>query len=159
MNRKTVVVLFAAALGAYAQGPGRGRGFGPPPGGPQARFLGAEAGMPGRVVKNAPFTADIVTESTQTLPDGNHIRQSNTVKLYRDSDGRTRREQSPNLNGLTGSTSMPSLVFIHDPVAGVSMALNSKDETGTRSTFTPRQAGGGPGGRGPAPHTAGEQSA
>jgi hypothetical protein len=38
------------------------------------------------------------------------------------------------------------------------MALNSKDKTGTRSTFTPHQAGGGPGG-GPTPRTAGEQSA
>lgn len=174
MNRKTLGVLFMAAFAAYAQGPGPGRGlgFGPPPGGPGARFLGAEAGMPGRVVKNAPYSADIVTESTQTLPDGNHIRQTSTVKLYRDSEGRTRREQSPNLNGLSGSTSMPSLVVIHDPVAGVSLALNSKDKTGTRSTFTPgRGPGGGPGaqmgigrgaqGRGPLPRTQqqGEQSA
>jgi len=91
--------------------------------------------MQGRVVKNAPFAADIVTESTQTLPDGNHIRQTSTVKLYRDSEGRTRREQSPNLNGLSTSGSLPTVVFIHDPVAGVSMALNSQDKTGTRSTL------------------------
>jgi hypothetical protein len=144
MNKKTVVALFAAALAASAQDPGprpgRGpghMGFGPPPGGPEARFLGAEAGMPGRVVKNAPYSADVITESTQTLSDGNHIKQSTTAKLYRDSEGRTRREQSPNLGGLSGSTTMPSLVFIHDPVAGVSMALNTNDKTGTRSTFTP----------------------
>jgi len=151
MNKKTVVAVFAAALAASAQDPGphpgRGpghMGFGPPPGGPEARFLGAEAGMPGRLVKNAPYSADVITESTQTLSDGNHIRQSTTAKLYRDSEGRTRREQSPNLGGLSGSTTMPSLVFIHDPVAGVSLALNAKDKTGTRSTFAP---GGGPGGR------------
>jgi hypothetical protein len=120
-------------------------GFGPPPGGPEARFLGAEAGMPGRLVKNAPYSADVITESTQTLSDGNHIRQSTTTKLYRDSEGRTRREQSPNLGGLSGSTTMPSLVIIHDPVAGVSLALNAKDKTGWRSTFTP---GAGLGGRG-----------
>ncbi len=172
MTRTTLLILFAAALTASAQGPGphpgRGRGgmgFGPPPGGPQARFLGAEAGMPGRVVKNAPFSADIVTESTQTLPDGNHIRQTSTVKVYRDSEGRTRREQSPNLGGLSGGSTMPSLVFIHDPVAGVSMALNTNDKTGTRSTFTPgRGAGrGGPMGmgRGPQARTTpqGEQAA
>jgi hypothetical protein len=148
MNKKMVVGLFATALAASAQGlgprPGRGpghMGFGPPPGGPEARFLGAEAGMPGRVVKNAPYSADMITESTQTLPDGNHIKQSTTAKLYRDSEGRTRREQSPNLGGLGGSTTMPSLVFIHDPVAGVSMALNATNKTGTRSTFTP---GSGP---------------
>ncbi|MBS1854870.1 MAG: hypothetical protein JST11_05860 [Acidobacteria bacterium] len=143
----TFLVFFAAALTAGAQGPGPmpgrgpGRGFGP--GGGGARFLGAEAGMPGRVVKNAPFSADIVTESTQTLPDGNHIRQTNTVKMYRDSEGRTRREQSPNLGGLSGGAAMPSLVFIHDPVAGVSLSLNATDKTGTRSTFTPGGRGRG----------------
>lgn len=146
MKRTTFTAFFAVALTASAQGPGRGpgpRGFGPPPGGPPARFLGAEAGMPGRTVKNAPFSADVVTESTQTLSDGNHVKQSSTVKVYRDSEGRTRREQSPNMNGLTTNGSMPSLVFIHDPVAGVSMALNAKDKTGSRSTLTP--------GRGPGP--------
>ena len=114
--------------------------------------------MPGRVVKNAPYSADIITDSTQTLVDGNHIRQSSTVKAYRDSEGRTRREQSPNMNGLTSNASMPTMVIIHDPVAGVSMALNAKDKTGTRSTFG---AGGGPApsGRGLRPQERGEQSA
>jgi hypothetical protein len=156
MKRTSFALLFAVALTAGAQGPEPGRGPGrmgfgpPPPGGPGARFLGAEAGMPGRVVKNAPYSADIVTESTQTLSDGNHIRQTSTVKVYRDSEGRTRREQSPKMNGLTDNANMPALVFIHDPVAGVSMALNAKDKTGTRSTF-------GAGGRGPRPQS--EQSA
>src|SRR5262245_4472017 len=149
MRRKTFATLFAVVLTASAQGPGPGRGTGrmgfgpPPPGGPGARFLGAEPGLPGRVVKNAPFSADIVTESTQTLADGSHVRQSNTVKVYRDSEGRTRREQSPNMNGLTNNANMPSLVFINDPVAGVSMALNSKNKTGTRSALRTPPAGRG----------------
>src|ERR1035437_1019607 len=108
----TVAGLLVLAVAASAQnpGPGRGRGgFGPAagdaaaPGG--ARFLGAEAGMPGRVVKNAPYSADIVTETTQTLIDGNHIRQSSTAKVYRDTEGRTRREQS--LNALGGPAPRP----------------------------------------------------
>src|SRR5262245_60265992 len=164
MKRTTFTLLFAAVLTASAQDPGPGRGPGrmgfgaPPPGAPGARFLGAEAGMPGRVVKNAPYSADIVTESAQTLADGNHIRQSSTVKVYRDSEGRTRREQSPNMNGLTGNTSMPTMVIIHDPVAGVSMALNAKDKTGTRSTF-PAGGGPGPNGRGLRAQQQGGQSA
>src|SRR4051794_8380563 len=121
--RTTFLTLFAVALSLNAQGPGpgRGRGFGPPPGGPGARFLGVEAGAPGRVVKNAPYSADVVTESTQTLPDGNRIHRSTTVKVYRDSDGRTRREQSPDMNGLANNAAMPALVFIHDPVAGATI--------------------------------------
>jgi hypothetical protein len=105
-----------------------------------ARFLGAEVGMPGRVVKNAPFTADIVTETAQTLADGNRIRQSNTVRFYRDSDGRTRREQSlRNLNGLASNSSLPQVAFINDPVAGVNYALDLEKRTATKS-------GGGRGG-------------
>src|ERR1043166_6405979 len=113
--RTMVIGALAVAAGAYAQPPGpHGRG----PGGPGARFLGAEAGMPGRVVKNAPYSADVVTETTQTLPDGNHIKQSSTVRVYRDSDGRTRREQAlHNLGGLAPNSNLPKVAFISDPVS------------------------------------------
>ena len=143
----TGLALLATCAFAQDPGPGRGpghggrMGFGPPPG-PGARFLGAEAGMPGRMVKNAPYAADIVTESTQTLPDGNHIRQSITAKFYRDSEGRTRSEQSVNLNGLAANANMPHVVFINDPVAGVNYALNTKDHTATKATWTPHSRGG-----------------
>ena len=139
----TVAGLLVLAVAASAQnpGPGRGRGrFGPgagdaaAPGG--ARFLGAEAGMPGRVVKNAPYAADIVTETTQTLTDGNHIRQSSTAKVYRDTEGRTRREQSLNtLGGLAPSSNLPQVVFINDPVAGFNYALNPQNRTATKSAW------------------------
>jgi hypothetical protein len=150
----TVAGLLVLAVAASAQnpGPGRGRGrFGPPaadvaaPGG--ARFLGAEAGMPGRVVKSAPYSADIVTETTQTLADGNHIRQSSTAKVYRDAEGRTRREQSLNaLGGLAPSSNLPQVVFINDPVAGLNYALNPQDRTATKSAWArPGRGGQAPG--------------
>ena len=155
--RETLLGLAVLAAGASAQGLGHGpgpgggdhRGFGPAR--PGARFLGAEAGMPGRVVKNAPYTADVVTERTLTLADGNHIRQSTTAKVYRDSEGRTRSEQSVNLNGLAANANMPQMVFINDPVAGLNYALNAKDRTAVKSNWMPRGRGGpgagGPGGR------------
>ena len=104
MIRTTWIGILAAAASLYAQpGPPPGRG----PGGiGGARFLGAEPGMPGRVVKNAPYSAEMVTETTQTLPDGNRIRQTNSSHYYRDSDGRTRREQS--LGSLTGWLPIPT---------------------------------------------------
>jgi hypothetical protein len=171
--RITIVALLALAFGAFAQGPGPGRGPGPHRGfdgvqGPGPRFLGAEAGMPGRTVKNAPYSADVVTESTHTLADGNHIRQSANSKVYRDSEGRTRREQSVNLSGLAQSANMPQLVFIHDPVAGADFALNANDHTGTKTTFTAREPGAARGprpsdtaaaGAGPMPHGRGPRAA
>lgn len=146
---RLALTLLLALSAALAQGPPPGRG----PGrkgmdssqGPGARFLGAEPGMSGRTVKNAPYSADVVTESTQTLADGNRIRQTSNARVYRDSEGRTRREQALNLNGLSPHSAMPQLVFLNDPVAGVNFALNATDRTGAKSLRTPWNGGAGRG--------------
>jgi hypothetical protein len=143
MMRKVVIGLAATTALALAQGPPP---HGPRPMGPggEARFLGAEPGMPGRVVKNAPYSADVTTESTQTLADGNHIHQTTNSHFSRDSEGRTRLEQSLNgLSAIAGGTTLPHVVFIHDPVAGQSYALNTNDKTATRSGMS-RGRGGNP---------------
>jgi hypothetical protein len=72
---------------------------------PGARFLAGEPGMPGRIVKNAPFTGDLTTETTQILGDGNRIHETATAHMVRDSEGRTRREQSLSGLGPLGSPS------------------------------------------------------
>jgi hypothetical protein len=126
MTRILTVGLLALAAGAQAQPQGRGPA--------NWKLVGAEAGRPGPVVKNAPFSADVTTETTVTLADGNHIRQTSSLRLYRDSEGRTRREQSLNsVGGLVNNTNLPSVVFINDPVAGVNYALIPSSRTGTRS--------------------------
>src|SRR5579863_6841047 len=48
----------------------------------------------GNTVAGAPYSAEEVTETTQALGDGNQIANSSSVKLYRDSQGRERREES-----------------------------------------------------------------
>jgi hypothetical protein len=134
-----LIALAVLAATAAAQGPappGRGRG-------PGARFLGGEPGMPGRVVKNAPFTGDLTTETTQTLTDGNRIHQTTTAHMVRDSEGRTRREQSLSGLGVLGSASGDTqAIFIDDPVAGVNYALNPKNHSATKSAVGPRGRGG-----------------
>jgi hypothetical protein len=151
LMRTTFVALLALAMGANAQnpGPGRGRGErfrpdGPGPSG-EPRIIGAMAGRPGPVVRGAPYSATMVTEITQVLPDGNRIRQTNTARVFRDSEGRVRSE--PSLAGLgvldpalAGSASSAQVVFIMDPVAGVDYVLNQKDRTATKS---PGQGRGG----------------
>jgi hypothetical protein len=149
--------LFAAAvaLAVAASGQPPGGRFGQPDPGPfggGVRFLGAEAGMPGRIVKNAPYSAEMVTEITQTLADGNRIHQTNSVKVYRDSEGRTRSEQSlKSLNALAPGANLPPLVFINDPVAGVNYALNPTAKTANKSGGA-RRPGGGRGGNRPEPN-------
>src|SRR5947209_6427905 len=138
MIRTTTLIGVLALAGAlYAQPTGRGaRGGWGGPGGLEPRFLGAEPGIGGHLVKNAPYSAEVVTESTQVLPDGNHIKQSSTVRVYRDSEGRTRQEQSlQNLNGLAPNGNLPQVVFIHDPVAGSAYTLNVSEKTATKSQF------------------------
>ena len=127
----SVGVLAAASL-LNAQSPGRGTG-----GGPGGRFLGFQPGMQGRTVKNAPYSADIVNETSQVLADGNRIRQTSSSKIYRDSEGRTRREISlDSVNRLAPNTNLPQLVFISDPVAGTDFALEPANKTVTRSVRT-----------------------
>jgi hypothetical protein len=107
--------------------------------------------MSGRIVKDAPFTADLVTETSQTLSDGNHIHQSTTAHMVRDSEGRTRREQSLNgLGALGAAAAGAEAVFISDPVAGVSYALNPSNHT-VAKLAEPGRGRGGRNGKQPPP--------
>jgi hypothetical protein len=139
MLKNSILLVFILAVTLTAQGPGpRGRGMGPQGGdlGATVRFLGAEAGRPGPVITGAPYSAEAVTEINRSLPDGNKIHQTTTTRIYRDSQGRTRRE--PALTALSsaapGST-IPALAFIDDPVAGVSYALDLTNHTATKMTL------------------------
>ena len=109
------------------QGP---EGAPPPP--PDANFVFmASESFGGKTVKGAPYSAEAVTESIQTLSDGNRIINRSTSSLYRDSEGRTRREQSLKGLGIFGGAGEEptQTIFISDPVAGVTYSLDSKSHT------------------------------
>ena len=59
----------------------------------RAKLQVARVGVESRLTKNAPYSAEAVTESVQLLADGNRIVTKNTTHIFRDSEGRTRREQ------------------------------------------------------------------
>jgi hypothetical protein len=90
---------------------------------PSMAFIASEFGQPREIVKNAPYTAEAVTESIQVLPDGNRIVRKSTSLLARDTQGRTRQERTG--EGRGG-------VVIHDPMEGRSMVLNERSRTVTR---------------------------
>ena len=100
----------------------------------QLNDVGTFYGRLGGVVKNAPYSADAVTETTQTLADGNKIVQSTTQKLYRDSDGRERREGSVmTMGGLNiAQPGQSQTININDPVDNVSYTLNPQAHTATK---------------------------
>ncbi len=84
----------------------------------------------GNPVKGAPYSAEALTESTQTLADGSHIVNRSSSTLYRDSEGRERREESITKLGAWNAEGEPAkAVFISDPVAKVSYSLDAKAHT------------------------------
>lgn len=89
--------------------------------------FGAELAGSGELVKEAPYTATAVTESTQTLADGNRIVSKSSAFVARDSQGRTRREQT--LDRL-GALNMQGgkMVFISDPTAHTDYILNPDEQ-------------------------------
>ena len=81
----------------------------------------------GPVVKDAPFSAETSNERVQTLPDGNHIRNTTTGKIYRDAEGRVRQEETMSLVGPWTTQGQPQThthIMISDPVAGVTWDLD-----------------------------------
>jgi hypothetical protein len=84
----------------------------------------------GPVVRGAPYSAEGVTTTTQTLADGTRIERTVRARFYRDSEGRTRREQTILGMGPLGESQAVSIV---DPVAGVMYGLNPSTREGRRS--------------------------
>ena len=114
------------------QGP-EGPPMPPPPPGADFVWIASE-NFGGKTVKGAPYSAEAVTESVQTLADGNRIVNKFTSQVYRDSEGRTRREQT--LKGLSGvGTGEEPLqtIFINDPVAGISYSLDTRSHIAHKS--------------------------
>jgi len=113
-----------------AQGPGAPL---PPPveiRGDNLIFMAIEMSFAGKLVKGAPYSAQAVTETVQTLSDGNRIVRKNTAQLYRDAEGRTRREQTVGYIGpYAASGEEMQTVFINDPVAGFSYILEPSSKT------------------------------
>lgn len=90
----------------------------------------SEGSVLGKVVKDKPYSADSVTESTQILADGNRITSRNEARFYRDAAGRTRSEQKLAAVGPWQTGTDPvTLITINDPVADVGYSLNTADET------------------------------
>ena len=80
-----------------------------------------------RVTPGAPYSAEAINESSQTLADGNRIVQKSTTRVYRDGEGRTRREELAD-GEVVG-------VSIVDPVGQVSYVLDPKSRTAYRGSM------------------------
>ena len=80
------------------------------------KTIGAVKGM---TVKGAPYSGEEVNQTDQMLADGTRIHHESRSTVYRDSEGRTRRET-------------PDNITITDPVANVTYILDPKSMTGQK---------------------------
>jgi hypothetical protein len=126
--------------------------------GDRIELLGFEGMHPGKVVKGAPFSATATSDTTQTLPDGTVIHRTTTSTLYRDGQGRSRREVTfSGFGPLAASGKTHTMVMINDPVAGAHYMLNTEQKVAHKMSMR-AHAGGGPEKAGPRePKTAGAE--
>jgi hypothetical protein len=116
---------------------------GGPPGafGERIELLGFEGMHPGKTVAGAPFSATATSETTQTLQDGTVIHRTTTSTLYRDSQGRSRREVTFSGFGPLEAAGKPhSMVMINDPVAGAHYMLNPEEKVAHKMNLRVRDA-------------------
>ena len=125
MKRQLFIGIAAAGLiapaAAYAQGSGAVAATAE-----RTVARGQAASGGGRVMAGAvetkittgrPYAAESVSETVQVLADGNRINRRSVTKIYRDGEGRTRREM------LADDGSVRN-ISISDPVAHTSFTLD-----------------------------------
>ena len=86
-------------------------------------YAGQEMGR-GRVVKGAPYCADAVHETIQPLADGNRIVRSQSDRLCRDGEGRTRQEVE---------RAGKKIVYLRDPVSKENWVLDPETKTARKT--------------------------
>ena len=88
-------------------------------------FAGVNAMPMARSVKNAPYSAEVISEKIQTLPDGNQITRKTSSLAYRDGAGRTRQETRDSKGDVKS-------VQIHDAVEGTRYILSPSKKSATK---------------------------
>jgi hypothetical protein len=127
-------------------GPMRGPGFGPGPFRERMELLGI-GGMHSKVVTGAPFSAVATAETKQTLSDGTTISRTMQTNLFRDPQGRVRKEVTmPAVGPLAASGTLRTFIMIQDSVAGESYMLDPSKKVAYKMA---QHAHGGPQGGSP----------
>lgn len=135
-NLLAIVTLSVVALTAAAQDPA------PPPPGPghMMEMHGPDEPGEGKTVTGVPLTAQIVITHENKLADGNRISRTSQTTLYRDAQGRTRREITVEAAIPATASVKHTIIMINDPVAGKRYMLDPANKT-ARELRGPRDRG------------------
>jgi len=100
--------------------------------------IGAVGGPGVGSVKNAPFSGEMVVENIQTLADGNRIVHRTNTVIYRDGEGRIRRETSFKTKDATsGAYKEYKTIRVSDPFGGQNFTLDPQNRTALKTTTLP----------------------
>jgi hypothetical protein len=106
-----------------------------------AHFGAAPPAQRSQAVAGAPYSAEEIGTTVQTLADGTRItRENSTRKLYRDSAGRTRTER-PLLGAVARrqKAEAPVIIEIIDPVEHVKYTLDSVNKVAHKQAMAARE--------------------
>ena len=130
------LILFTAGLATAATA--QADNLPPPPPGPgpvmsmhvgpggDAMYFGVGDG---KQVKGFPMSGSFIVTRDTTLSDGTHIHNVSQTKIYRDAEGRVRREIGIDLNMPSTGAVKRTMIMIIDPVAGYRYMLNPDKKT------------------------------
>jgi TonB family protein len=104
-------------------------------------FGGPGIGAVGRTgvgpAKNAPFSGEMVSESIQTLADGNRIVHRTNTIIYRDGEGRIRRETSLKIRDASGAYNEHKTIQVSDSFGGLNFILDPQNRTARKFPVRP----------------------
>jgi hypothetical protein len=129
---RLALLIPASAFMLAAQGPPAGDFGGGPGFGPRG---GHGFGRPEQVVTGAPYSGTLTEQRQQTLQDGNQISQQTVTKVYRDSEGRVRKE----ITRTSRSGDTQQFVTLFDPVGGFEARLNPQKLTAEKHPLPPKR--------------------
>ena len=109
-------------------------------------YVSADVSTESKPVKGAPYSAETVNENIQVLADGNRIVHKNSGVIYRDSEGRMRREQTIDAIGPWSTSGEPmKSIVINDTVTGKTYFLDSTSKEAHSLPVMPLPGMPGPG--------------
>ena len=127
MKKQLIVGLAAALLTptiGYAQGGTMTAAAAPQSAGGGGRLIAGS--VQAKITTGRPYSAEAVNETVQVLGDGNRISRTSTTRVYRDGEGRTRRD-------MLAEDGAVRTIAIADNVAQVNYTLDPKEKIAYKS--------------------------
>ncbi len=99
----------------------------PPPISISSAMLGVSSPLGAQSAIGKPIFAEFVTEHHQSFTDGNHIAHSTASSIYRDAQGRIRRESQLSMPGLPSGVAAATFITIVDQKLGYGYVLDPQE--------------------------------